>query len=285
MTPNEHALSDRALGQFPLSVGTSLALESALNIHPETKHPRPFLSDHNEFWVNLRTLYRNMMTSMTSEAQGALLPVPIANALLAEMEQLLVLVPEKSMGRCKCVFYVSNYKDLERKYPHAKVRVDNTPKQKIFTAMLGKSIQALLEMLQKRGGNMDIRVFDLKITTAKATKALMLTHVPYDLLAYYSFEDLVLLESNTGAPKPRSLFYTKYLNGNDLPMIPFREDFLQVFGDKELFQPMDIKVRRELIEIAKQFNWSQITTKDRIRQGIDTMKDPYAKEVLKSMLV
>lgn len=280
---SSYAIAERMLGKYPVSISTSLALESATNIHDELKHAKSPLPEFQELWINLRTLYRNLMGAMPKESQNLVAAEDVMRGLMQEVEQLQVIAPEQSMGRCKCVFYVSNHKEMERHYPHASIRRDTTDKQKLFTALLDQSVQLLLNRMSKAGGY-DLRLFQLKLDHQKPTKALMLTHIPLDLTAYYSFSDLVLLESHTGAIKSRSLFYTKYLDGNQLPMIPFREELLQIFGDKELFHPYNIKVRQEIIEIAKKNNWSQITTKDRIKANLEQMKDLYNREIVKQIL-
>jgi hypothetical protein len=141
-----------------------------------------------------------------------------------------------------------------------------------------------MEALLHLTGDM-IQLFKLKIEPKHYPSAMMLTHYAYDLVNYRDFNKLVLLESHTGAIKERAQWYSKYYNGRELAMIPFREDFLQVFGDNEHFRPMDIRLRKDLIEIAIQYKWSSISTTDKILYGINQMKNPYYKEILKDILV
>jgi hypothetical protein len=95
---------------------------------------------------------------------------------------------------------------------------------------------------------------------------------------------LVLLESHTGKIKPRGQWYTKYLNGKDLVQIPFNEGFLQVFGDSETFRPMDIRFRRAILEIAERYKWTAVSTLEKLNYGIDQLKNPYYKEVLRKIV-
>jgi hypothetical protein len=125
----------------------------------------------------------------------------------------------------------------------------------------------------------------LKLHPKVKTNALIITHIAYDLVAHKEFKQLTLLESHTGSFKQQAQWHTKYLNGKELPMIPFREDMLQVFGDSETFRPMDPKMRKEVVEIATRYNWNATTKLEKIRYGISQLNNPYAREVLSAILV
>lgn len=282
----EHLISVREMGQFPLSIPTSLALEGAIGIYPEKETHINVLPEYDELWINLRTLFRNLMGSMKSEEAAAVTPTPVAEALMSEIEHLESIIKERSANRIHLVFYVSNYKGLESKYPRAYIRKDSTPKQLIRTEIQKKAIGHLLELLKEQGGH-DVRVFEQKLKTAKPTKALIITHFAYDLFVYPQFSQLDLLESHTGVIKPKSQWYTKYVDGKTLPMIPFREDLVQIFGDAETFSPWPIKHRRQLIELAEKHHWTQVTTKALIDYNLTLLHktDPHLADVVKSMLV
>lgn len=66
--------------------------------------------------------------------------------------------------------------------------------------------------------------------------------------------------------------------------MPFREDLLQIFGDNEHFRPGDPKVRKELLEIAKKYNWTAVTTFDKLMYGIEKMQNPYAVAVMREIM-
>jgi hypothetical protein len=126
------------------------------------------------------------------------------------------------------------------------------------------------------------KFFLLKIRDYNESRTLMLTHYAIDLLAP-NFKSFDLLESHTGAIKSKHLWYTKYYNGKDYPQLPFREDLLQVFGDNETFRPMAPSIRKQIIEIAKQYNWSPVSTSEKVEYGLNQIKDPYLRDVLRSL--
>jgi hypothetical protein len=276
----DQEIAERALGQYPLSVATSLAIESVNGIHPDIPVSKAPILDYNELWVNLRTLFRNFMGALDKETAIKITPPAIAEALSTEMEILESIIRDAN-SKVKVVFYFSNYANLDRKYPHALLRMDNTPKQKDYTNTLNLTMELMLK--DHRDG---IKGFDLKVKPdSYQPSALMLTHYAYDLLAYPEFKKLALVESHTGKIKERAQWYTKYYNGDSLSMMPFREDLLQIFGDQIMFRPLDKRLRDDLVELATKYHWTAVTTRDKIRYGIEQLKNPYFKKILLEILV
>lgn len=278
--PFAEAIAERAVGQYPLSIATSLAIESACGVHPDIIVETAPILQYQELWVNVRTLFRNFMGSLDKTGFKAVMPPQIAEALSQEMDAITSIIAVGSHGKTEVVYYYSNYAGLETKYKHAVVRRDTTDRQKEYTAIHDQTVKILLHEHSD-----EIRGFDLKVEPDDYPKALMLTHYAYDLLSWSRFAHLDLLESHTGAIKSRAQWYTKYYEGKSLPMIPFREDFLQVFGDSETFRPMDHKLRKEIVEIATRYNWTAVSTREKLKYGIDQMQNPFAKAVLRDILV
>lgn len=273
-------IAERAVGQFPLSVATSLALEAACGIHEDYPVNRAPILDYPSLWVNARTLFRNFMGSLDRNSAVSIMPGDIAETVMEEMAQIASIIAEYSEHRSTVQFYYSDYADMDKKYKRAVLRMDNTDKQKEYTAIHNNAMEGLIQATGDQ-----IKVFKLKLEPDHMPTAMILTHYAYDLVSYKSFSKLALLESHTGAIKERAQWYSKYYNGKDLAMIPFREDFIQVFGDNEHFRPMDIRLRKDLIEIATKYKWSAVTTKDKIVYGINQMKNPWAQELLREILV
>jgi hypothetical protein len=275
-------LANRAVGQYPISIATSLAIESLNGIHPEIVVTKPPILKYPRLWINVRTLYRNLMGAVERENQGLLLPPEIAQTVSEEMDSIPSIVNEVTGGKTDVVYYFSNMSGMERKYKHATLRRDTTEKQKEYTLIM----QNVVDLLLKHHSD-EIRGFDLKIKphNNETGRTLLLTHIPYDLVSWQHFDHLTLIESHTGALKERAQWYTKYENGKELSMIPFREDFLQVFGDKETFRPMDIRLRRDLIAVATKYHWTAVTTREKILYGIDQIQNPYFRTLLRDILV
>lgn len=276
----QEAVASRVVGQYPLSVATSLAIESACGIHPDLPVDRAPLVDYPELWVNVRTLFRNLVGAIEKEALKRVTPQGLAEALAYETEILKQLIDSESHQRTKVHYYVSNY-NIEHLYRFGVIRRDNTPRQKEYTAIQTKTLEYLFKLL----GPQAIQVFDAKLKTQHAPRALLLTHYAYDLLSSREFSHLTLLESHTGAIKERAQWYTKYYQGKALSMIPFREDFIQIFGDNETFRPGDPDLRKAIIDIATKYRWTAVTTREKIVYGINQLQNPYYKATLRDILV
>lgn len=276
--------ASRTTGQYPLSVATSLAIESAMGIHPEIPVKSPPIFDYEELWVNLRTLFRNFMGALDKAAVESITAAECAEALAEEMDTIHRIIYEGTNEQVKVIYYISDYAGIEAKYPYAVVRRDNTPKQKMFTELMTDTLGRLLKHFDNAKTGV-IYTTSLKLHPKVKTNALIITHIAYDLVAHKEFKHLTLLESHTGSFKKEAQWHTKYLNGNELPMIPFREDMLQIFGDQQTFRPMDPKIRKEVVEIATKYNWSAVTKSEKIRYGIKQLQNSYAREVLSAILV
>lgn len=55
--------------------------------------------------------------------------------------------------------------------------------------------------------------------------------------------------------------------------MPFRLDLLTILGDKTLFRTKVPKLRQAIIELAKANRWTPLTTTDKIRMNIGSIKD------------
>lgn len=268
-------IHNRSLGKYPLSIATSLAIESLTNTHDEIKHKLPPLQDTDVLYVNLRTLVRNIHGAVPTPQRHQLYAHEVEEALYSEMATIAELV-----APVRVVYYASDM-DLT-KYRHALIRKQHTKLQAQYEGMSVKAIASVLGHFKLNPTTQyTVEHFKLKIKVKeKNLKGIILTHFPIDLLVYTEFKSLLLLESHTGVIKDRSLWYTKYFNGNKtegINRIPFTEKFLQIFGDKETFSPMNQKFREDLLALAKRYNWTYLTTDDKVKYSLDSLLNPMEK--------
>jgi len=278
------ATAARTLGSFPLSIGTSIALESVFGIKSEVfqQPQKKVIQNYSEFWFNLKTLFRNLYGSVERNKLSELTHQEMSDALYHEMEIIVDLVNQYSFGGTKVIFYVSNYKDLASRYRLAQIRTDTTPQQLRLAEMQNRTLKEILKYGNVPGS--ETKVFDLQLKAGGIAKTLILTHIAYDLVSYSNFGALTLIESHTGALKERDKWHTKYNNGKELSFIPFCEGLLPVFGDSELFRPLNKDSREAIIGVAQKYRWSSVTTVDKIRYGINTLQNQYLKDVVLSFL-
>jgi hypothetical protein len=271
-------VSDRVVGQFPISIATSLALEGAIGIYPEKETGINLLKDYREIWVNVKTIFRNLYNACD---RASVLNTPVEDfveGMNTDMEHFANVIRDQTQSMTHVVFYICDYANMTLHYPYAHIRGDTTDLQKAYTEAMKKVLQGVLDQQY-----FEIKLYSHSITDSSSQKLLLLTHFPLDLFAK-GLTNKELLESHTGIIKPSHQWYTKYLNGKELPNIPFRKDLMQVFGDQEHFRPMSIGIRKQLLQIAEQYNWSQVTTTTKIKYGIEQLKDPLVKDILSKII-
>ena len=97
----EQALSSRELGQIPVSIGTSLALEGAFGILEDNHNANPIINNVDVIYVNIRTLIRNMVGAIETEALHSVFPEDLAYILVNELTTIEQAVSVFTEGRVK----------------------------------------------------------------------------------------------------------------------------------------------------------------------------------------
>lgn len=284
----ENIWFSRTVSSFPLSIGTGLALESLFKptqppYDPGREIPPHIpISNYNVFYVNLRTLLRNIYGSVPKEVFMSAKAEDIVMVLEAEISVIQDLMRNEAKDAVKPLFYHSPFENQSRLQTnqYIKLRTPTTDLQKYSVALTDR----VLELFFKR--NTDdryIRMFRSDIRPQGSPIALMLTHFPYDLTSASHFKTLDLLESHTGKKKNRTTWYTKFygLGQEDLSYIPMVRKMLFVFGDHISFSPWSSKARFQVFEIAKKYNWTYSTTDERICMTLKLgLADKFMAEVI-----
>lgn len=277
----------RAMSSFPLSIGTALAFESLFDprgqryddtrVVPE----RIAIQQYQEIYINVYTLFRNLMGSIDKETFNRATVAEYRDILLSEIEVIYSLMNTEGRGVCQPVFYVPSYKHLYQHSSKAVVfREDTTPAQKEVKYKMVESVKALMKLTDS------IIEVDSEIRPRHRTNSLILTHMPWDLLSFKNFNKLDLLESHTGVLKNRYQWYTKFYKvpDEDLVCIPFNRRMLYIFGDRILITPMLRKLRMLVLETAKKRQWTQMTTDEKILLDLSIdIKEPYVLDTIKHL--
>ena len=266
-------LFNRDISAFPLSIGTSLAFESVFAgrqtpYDPEREIPNQvILSNYNSCFVNLSTLYRNILGSVDKEVKVQATADDFAEVIQQEIELIQSLFKVEGGGAATPVFYIMEYDKAVSKAKSAivELRVDKTDIQKHEKAILVKT-------LGKFKDSPDVQKFKDYIKAPHSTRALILSHVPWDLLSHEKLSRLDLLESHTGKLKPRYEWSSKYypLGERDMKHLPFLSKLLMVFGDRVLFQPALIKIRQQVYDVSIKRGWTSMTTKAKVVMDLST---------------
>lgn len=284
MSRSIRALSSREQGQFPISMGTSLAIESLANMVPDRPKVKPEpITQIDALLINVRTLYRNMVGAIKAADKPGILPEDVADFLVQEMAQCSAAVEKISRGKVATYFYLCRYPDLKKEFPTARLILPNTQKQMLAKQMEDKVIDSIVENPQKFGTP---KIFDYYVNGGglSNSRVAMLTHLPLDLVDRYQFKELYLLESNTGAFKAPRDFGSKFKVKPEDAYFPFNKFTLQVLGDGgKMFSPLETDVVKCLTEVSRNNKWTHMTTMEKVKFNLDNSSDKTIASFLKSL--
>lgn len=281
------SLHERAMSGFPLSIGTALAMETVFTPTQQVYDPqRPLppkleLSQYQTAWINVTTLFRNLVSSVEKDVFIKAKPDEFAAVLEDEMAVIMGLFQTEGGGVCQPKFYASDYQDLLTRNTHGLgFRLPHTEAQK-FTHV---RLEQTLKLLDKRSDQ--LYRWHGALETKHHETAFVLTHQPYDLTSYSKFSELVLLESNTGMVKPRSRWNSKYypLPNDSMAHLPFHQKLLLALGDKVLIKPMPMVLRKQILTTSLNRHWTPATTLDKVKLDLSLdITDPYMAAVWKAL--
>lgn len=265
-------LDQRVMGDFPVSFSTAEAAKALAPLKLEQKA---------DWLVNLRTLFRNMVDSISTEDQAKLNHHECAFVLLQDIGALIEYA-EQNLPKINLRIYYPTYSSMLRVYPHAAHKVIKSDIQKRYAKLEKDTIERVLSRMH------EMKCFektDCKLP-AITNDGFITTHYPADLLTRNGFGELTLVESRTGALKTRKDWSTK-ITGGDRPEIqnlPFNKMTLQVFGDQSTqFASSPHKMKQMVLELASKSKWNTLTPDERVLFGISTLKDPFARRFLRDM--
>lgn len=269
---------DRTLGFFSMSIGTSMAFEGLLRVGEHADMPgRPNHDAYEAIYINVRTLVRNVIAAHESETLNYIKSAAIIEGVEQDQAQIISTL-EEMLPNKKVVFYLCTHEGLNRKFPNARFKVAETPKQLMLEALETGTLQYFHGLMKDAESEF---IFDVDITSNLRT--LLLSHQPVDLLSNAKFPDLYLLESHTGKVKSKKDWHTKLNIKKDIVCIPFTRAMLQIFGDGYMFMAQDLKVRRQLVSIGTKRKWHGMTTHSRMVEEIKLEYEPHLYDFVVKM--
>lgn len=255
---NTMILANRAKGQFPISIGTSIALEHLFGIDEESRGKAKQWKITDCICINVRTLIRNMLNSVKAHDLIHVDKAQLLVALSHEINLINDIVKEHSQDTMVCSFYIHTYKKLHRLLKTYDPKPPTSSKQKLLQNYEDMALSALIgnrEMIS----TVPLEITDLYITHGRK-RNVMLTHCPVDfLLVSFSTVYTDLLESHTGKRKEFFQLNTKL---RDKPEhVPFNNITLQIYGDNSgMFYPAATKIRRAVTELGNQNAFNPTTS-------------------------
>lgn len=284
------SLERREKGQLPISIATSLAIESVLGIQesddPKAKRPTtPPILEYDVLWINLRTLFRNLFGSIDRVEADKVHMDAYGEALHLECLTIQAAIQQASKGACAVIYYAATHRSLAGFYRNGQAKEDTTPLQKAFTASEKGAIETL-DRIHQSTKDFQFSHVDVKLINEFPAhrRLLLLTHAPIDLIENQGFNTVTLLESHTGAIKRPALWYTKLKGGEEMQRIPFDKATLQFFGDRgNMFIPYPKKYRDVVLKCSVNNSWNPTTTRSRMLLSLELMRDPVVYSAFKDL--
>lgn len=246
-------------GQYQVSIGTSLALETLFGINENVKptNPLPY-TQYDNLFVNIRTLVRNLYGAVSKELKVQWSAQHYLKKVLEELRNIPLIISDQSHDKLSVIYYFCEYTHLSREFPHANLKKtrDQASHYDNIEAYVIDNVKRFVKQ-----GKLNVMICDVKVPMPEE-RNLILTHFPVDLVPYSTSRNLDLLESHTGTIKNRHKWYTK-LKGKDMERIPFSRKTIQIFGDGRTFSGVTPKEKKAVMDFSEANRWNQTTT-DRI---------------------
>ncbi|ANH51703.1 hypothetical protein REBECCA_241 [Erwinia phage Rebecca] len=264
-------MADRTMGILPMSVGTSLSFEALM-----AKPIEPI----ETLVLNIGTIFRNVYQAYDTDDRDRLGIDKLHDDVIADMSAIYDIL--KDIGKAGVPdykLYHGRYERLASAFPLAKIWEPSSDIQKTYARLernvLEKVIKTMRGLVQEVDHTLPISVKNTYV----------MTHHIVDLVVPAGYGEITLVESHTGALKKKPLWHTKLTNGRSLERIPFNRLTLQVFGDNSVnFKANSFKYKAALMKLAEENKWTPMATRDRIKLGIETLKDAQLKADLSKML-
>ena len=266
---------DKVISSFPISIGTALALESLFEgrlppYDPNREIPEQINpDDYQEIWFNVSTMFRNLVRAANIKDFVKYKPRDLYLELQDEIFAIHSVVSEDAKI-AKAVFYWPDYKKIGNSFIDKKVpiRVSHTPAQIEYSEAENKTRELIFdpEAWIKTGAGIVIQQKIVGYSTSK----LVFTHYNYDLADVGHYRKMDLLESHTGKRVTQSQLSKRYypVPNEDMSHLPFNLPLLITFGDRSMFKPHSIQLRREMMEVSKKAKWTPMTRTDRVISDI-----------------
>lgn len=211
-------------------------------------------------FVNLGTLVRNVLNAFDFKTGNE---AELLSTLPEQIDSTVIMLSGtfSNLYGIPIKVYHCGYQHV--KYNALGLPIKETAKRKLTNKWIKAGVDSYLESHQDT-------IYQLDNSIEGPDEVLpdsccLITHYAEDLLYHHRFDNVRLLESHTGDIRGKSDFNRKIqLNKEQRPIIPFNRFTQHVFGDGTLYGPMDLDIRRNIVEIAEKSGWTKATPLNRI---------------------
>lgn len=266
----------RTVGETKLSIGTHLALETffhnkMLEVYDKDREFEkldPNKYTHHVF--NIYTIIRNILHSITETnvKEQVLLHSDFIPTLKTEID---IISKMYKSTKCTPVLFYPNYDKIYKNYNKGKETGDTAVYRE---HMMIKSVLKKLDARETIHSVNDGKGHTIpSLGRKEEVKVVITTNIPVDLFNFKCKLDL--LESHTGKLKTPSMFNSKYhtVGKLDLSHLPWVEELVYLLGEDNIVLPTKLGTRRRVIELSKEYNWTPLTTREKVVSNLKRDKD------------
>ena len=275
-------LGTRTKGMYPISIGTSVALECFFGVN-DAKPLRAGESapyhDYQCIMANLRTLARNFIGSYKAQEVGLIGSTQLYVEFMKEIILINNIVNDQSSEKVIVSFYNPTYLKLKNHLKKVKFRESLTAKQQLsldYELMLTQRFHADLVTIKQYIAYEHTN----DIIRQGKRRNVMLTHYPVDLLLTELNPNL--LESHTGRIKKPYEFASKLKRAGEY--VPFNKYTIQILGDSSgNIMSASSSMRQELMLICKEHGIVPATLDKRFIKVVKEHASPELRALLNGM--
>lgn len=277
------ALLEREKGAFPLSIATSLAIEGGGGVHPDHPTGENIFRGKSGIFINLRTLIRNILGSVSSADKYNQTGEDVYDVLLSEIITIRGIFERQFESETPLLFYSMDYNSLDRRFKKMLFKDVTTDKQRQLALIENTALEALKKDVEADEHQYSDIVFLDSIFHHDGRDHILFSASPVDLLSLPRGEFAGLLESHTGNFKTKEMYYTKFKDSSGSERIPFDQAMIQIFGDSSnLFLCQTKQIRDKLRQIAEKNQWTAYTTKERVLLCVKLSKEPVLYDLVRN---
>lgn len=279
MLYSSEILNNRTTGASELSIGTHLALESLffdkLKLYDDTREFKKLkIQDYSYHVFNIFTIIRNILNACEEKDKLSILTDKEFPDLLRD--EVGIINSYYVGSGCTPYLFYPDYSSVIDKLNKDKLPTMTEPMKQLV------DISNTVADLKKRNLISENNTVGEKqkrnhILPVLKGKVLITTHCYVDL---FNKNDLYLLESHTGTIKGKKEWNTKYhsIGNNDLSHLPFNQHLYYILGDYNLVTPLNLLLRRQVLDLSRKMKWNTLTT--RLKIQIDLMRIPDVYKII-----
>lgn len=252
-------MNNRELGDFPVSIGTSLALGTYLvpeettdkSLETPIVPPEP-LEKYSLLMINVRTIIRNARSSFEE--------IPTQKELDRVVEEDMVNIISIFQNQSiEIKFYINTFISIYRNKKYtSRLRRRSTKRQIEVDTLEKNTLKRYIEAD-------NVLVKDNPKAVPGYDSVIYFTHVPLDLVVHTGYRKFASLRSHTGEVREKSDLHKYYFQTKNVPYdnLPFTMFLLSCFGDSVTFKPHPVKIRKEIVLLGIK-KWNVRTTSSTI---------------------